>query len=101
MNKYTKTISRDMEQLADDAQALLAATADATGDKVDEARKRLKEALNNGKSMLARVEDEMICEARAAMQCLRDNPRVSIAAAVAVGAFIGCIVAFGWTRKGR
>jgi len=101
MNKHTKAISRDMKQLTDDAQGLLAATADVTGEKVHDARKRLKAALDNGKSMLNRVEDEIICEARAAMQCLRDNPRVSITVAVAVGAFIGCIVAFGCHRKGR
>ena len=101
MNKQTKAISRDMERLADDAQALLAATADATGEKVDEARKRLKAALDNGKSMLNRIENEITFEARAAMQCVQDNPRVSIAAAVAVGTFIGCIAAFGWARRGH
>lgn len=101
MKKHSKAISRDMERLADDAHAFLAATADATGEKVDEARKRLKTALDNGKSMLGRVEDEMIREGRAAMQCMHDNPRISIAAAVAVGAFIGCIVAFGWIRRGH
>jgi len=101
MNSYTKTISRDMEQLADDARALMTATADATGEKVDEARKRLNAALNNGKSMLGRIEDEMIREARSAMQCMHDNPRASIAAAVAIGTFIGCIAAFGWARRGH
>jgi ElaB/YqjD/DUF883 family membrane-anchored ribosome-binding protein len=99
MNKYTKAISNDMEQLADDARALMEATADATGEKVDEARKRLKVALNNGKTMLNRIEDEIISEARAAMQCVHDNPRTSIAAAVAVGAFIGCIFAFRCYRR--
>jgi len=99
MNKYTKTISHDMERLADDAQALLVATADATGEKVEEARKRLNAALNNGKSMLGRIEDEMFREARVAMQCLHNNPRTSLAAAVAVGTFIGCIAAFGWSRR--
>jgi ElaB/YqjD/DUF883 family membrane-anchored ribosome-binding protein len=100
VNKHTKTISRDMEKLADDARGLLAATADATGEKVDEARKRLKGALDKSRSMFNRAEDEISCEARAAMECMQDNPRVTIAAAVAVGAFVGCIVAFGWFRSG-
>jgi len=80
MNKQTKTISRDMEHLADDARALLAATAHVTGEKVAAARKSLKSALNNGRSKFDQAEEETICEARAAMKCLRDNPRVLTAA---------------------
>jgi ElaB/YqjD/DUF883 family membrane-anchored ribosome-binding protein len=72
-----------------------------TGEKVDDARKRLKASLDDGKSMLDRVEDEIICNARAAMECLRENPRVSVVSAVAVGAFIGCFVAFGCHHRGR
>jgi len=80
MNKQTKAIGRDMDQLADNARALLAATAHVTGEKVDAARKSLSAALNQGRSVLNQTEDETICEARAAMECLRDNPRVLTAA---------------------
>jgi len=80
MNQHTKTISRDMDQIADFARALLADTADVPGEKVEEARKLVQAALKNGKSMHNQAEDETICEARAAMKCLRDNPRVLTAA---------------------
>ena len=45
MNKPTQAISNDMGQLAEEARALIAATADVAGDKVVEARKRLAAAL--------------------------------------------------------
>ena len=48
MNKETETISNDMGRLAEDAQALMAATVDVAGEKVTEARKRLAAALERG-----------------------------------------------------
>ena len=45
MNNQTQTTSDDVQQLADDARALMAATADVAGEKVCEARKRLAAAL--------------------------------------------------------
>ena len=49
MNKETEAISNDMGRLAEDAQALMAATVDVAGEKVTEARKRLAAALERGK----------------------------------------------------
>jgi hypothetical protein len=51
MNKETQAISNDMRQLAEDAQALMSATADVAGEKVGEARKRLAAALERGKDI--------------------------------------------------
>ncbi len=39
MNKETQAVSNDMGEIAEDARALMAATADVTGEKVGEARK--------------------------------------------------------------
>ena len=44
MSKQTQAISNDMGTLAEDARALMAATADVAGEKVGEARKRLAAA---------------------------------------------------------
>ena len=49
MSKQTQAISNDMGQLAEDARALMAATADVAGEKVSEARKRLAAALERAK----------------------------------------------------
>ena len=55
MNKETQAISNDVGQLADDARALLTATADVAGEKVGEARKRLAAALERAKEIAGTV----------------------------------------------
>ena len=51
MNKETQATSNDIGTLAEDARALMAATADVAGEKVGEARKRLAAALESGKKI--------------------------------------------------
>lgn len=74
-------------------------TEDVVGEKVDRIRQRLNTALDNTKALLNRVEDETLNEARAAVKCVSDNPCLSIAIAVAAGAIICGIIAFGCSRK--
>ena len=50
MRKQTNALSKDIARLADDARALIDATAEVAGDKVGKARKRLVAALERGKS---------------------------------------------------
>jgi ElaB/YqjD/DUF883 family membrane-anchored ribosome-binding protein len=99
MKNHTQAIYNDMEQLANDARALLAATADVAGEKVDAVRKRLNSALGSSRAMLNRAEDDGREEARAAARCILDNPRQSIAIALAAGVLIGCFIAFGCSRN--
>jgi ElaB/YqjD/DUF883 family membrane-anchored ribosome-binding protein len=51
MNKQKRAILHDLHRLAEDAQALLAATADATGETAAESRKRLTLTLERGKKL--------------------------------------------------
>lgn len=89
----------DMEQLAEDARALLVATADVAGEKVEIARNRLNAALGNGKTVYERIEAEALREARAVAKYLHDNPQRTIVVAAAVGAVIGLVFACGWSRR--
>ena len=57
MSKETQAISHDVGQLAEDARALMAATADVAGEKVGEARKRLAAALESGKEIAGTFND--------------------------------------------
>ena len=93
MNKQTQAISNDVVQLAEDARALLTATADVAGEKVGEARKRLAAALESGKEMYSRVKDKAIEGAKVADETVRANPYQAIAIGVGVGAIIGYLVA--------
>jgi len=93
MSKETQAIVADMDQLAEDAQALMAATANVAGDKVDEARARLATALERSKEIYGRVREKAVAGAKAADVVVRDHPYQAIAIGVGVGALIGFLVA--------
>ena len=93
MNKQTQAISNDMGQLAEDARALMAATADVAGEKVGEARKRLAAALESGKDIYGRVRDRAVEGAKVADQTVRENPYQAIAIGVGIGALVGYLAA--------
>jgi ElaB/YqjD/DUF883 family membrane-anchored ribosome-binding protein len=93
MNKETQAIGQDVGQLAEDARALMAATADVAGEKVGEARKRLAAALESAKHIAANVRDKAVAGAKVADQTVRENPYQAIAIGVGVGAIIGYLIA--------
>jgi ElaB/YqjD/DUF883 family membrane-anchored ribosome-binding protein len=93
MSNETQAISDDMSRLADDARALMAATADVAGEKVGDARKRLAAALERGKEVCGRVREKAIESAKAADVVVREHPYQAIAIGVGVGAIIGYLVA--------
>jgi ElaB/YqjD/DUF883 family membrane-anchored ribosome-binding protein len=93
MNKHTEAISNDMGQLADDARALMSATADVAGEKVNDARKRLSVALERGKEIYGNVRDKAVEGAKVADKTVRENPYQAIAIGVGVGAILGFLIA--------
>ena len=93
MSKETQATSHDVGQLAEDARALLAATADVAGEKVGDARKRLAAALDRAKEIAGAVRDKAVAGAKAADQAVHENPYKAIAIGVGVGAVIGYLVA--------
>ena len=82
-----------MGQLAEHARALLTATADAVGENVKEARKRLTATLEHAKDMGESFRDKAIAGAKVADATVRENPYQAIAIGVGVGALIGFLVA--------
>ena len=100
MNKQTQATSNDMGQLAEDARALMAATADVAGEKVGEARKRLAVALDNAKEVVGRVRDKAVEGAQAADEAVRDNPYQAIGIAFGVGALVGYLAMRRRSRQG-
>lgn len=92
MSKETQAISHDVTQLAEDARALMAATADVAGEKVGEARKRLAAALDQGKEIYGRVRDKAVEGAKVADKTVRANPYQAIAIGVGVGAIVGYLL---------
>ena len=81
-----------MGQLAEDAHALMIATADVAGDKVEAARKRLSAALEGGKEIYGRVRERAGEGAKAADVVMHEHPYSAIAIGVGVGALIGFLL---------
>jgi len=93
MDKQKHSSGNDMGTLAEDARALMAATADVAGEKVGEARNRLAAALESGKEIYGRVRDKAVQGAKVADQTVRENPYQAMCVALGVGAIIGYLVA--------
>ena len=100
MNKQTQAASSDMGTLAEDARALMAATADVAGEKVSEARKRLAAALESGRKIFGRVKEKAAEGAKATDEAVREHPYQAIGIALGVGALIGYLVARRCARNG-
>jgi ElaB/YqjD/DUF883 family membrane-anchored ribosome-binding protein len=99
MNEHRHTDENNMCTLAEDARALVAATADVAGDKIAEARKRLTAALDSGKELIGRVREKAVDHAKDADQVIRDNPYQTVAIALGVGALIGYLAARQCSRS--
>jgi ElaB/YqjD/DUF883 family membrane-anchored ribosome-binding protein len=98
MTRYEtpNALRHDARKLAEDARALLEATAEVTDEKVAEARQRLTEALADGKQAYTRMREKAGQGVQAADQAIRGNPYQSLAIAFGVGALFGYLV----TRRG-
>ena len=100
MDKQTQATSSDMGTLAEDARALMAATADVAGEKVSEARKRLAAALESGKQILGRVKDKAVEGAKATDEAVREHPYQALAVAFGIGAIAGYLISRRCSRNG-
>jgi ElaB/YqjD/DUF883 family membrane-anchored ribosome-binding protein len=92
MNKHTQATENDVGSLAEDARALMAATADVAGEKVSEARKRLSAALERAKEFAGTVRDKAVAGAKATDEAVREHPYQAIGIAVGVGVLIGYLI---------
>ncbi len=100
MDKQTQASSNDMGTLAEDARALMAATADVAGEKVGEARKRLAAALERGKEIYSRVREKAVQGVEATDEVVHEHPYQAIGIALGVGALIGYLVARRCSHSG-
>lgn len=89
-----------MGTLAEDARALLTATADVAGEKVGEARQRLAEALQSDLEYCNRLRDKAVEGVEIADEAVHEHPYQAIAIALGVGALLGFLVARRFSRNG-
>jgi ElaB/YqjD/DUF883 family membrane-anchored ribosome-binding protein len=103
MSKQTQAISNDMGRLADDARALVTATADDAKAKVGEARQHLSTAVESGKALCGRVRDQAVQGGHVADGAVRGHPYQAIGIAFGVGALmviIGELLARRYSHNG-
>jgi Uncharacterized conserved protein len=93
MKKNNSTAAtNNLESLANDAKALLAATADVAEAKVIEARQRLSDALEKGKDAWEFARDKAVEGAEVTDETIRGNLYSAIGVAFGVGAVLGFLI---------
>jgi ElaB/YqjD/DUF883 family membrane-anchored ribosome-binding protein len=85
----------DFKAVVADAEELLKATANQTGERAQVARARIEESLNEARDRLNDLQDDMIARGRAAAratnQMVHDNPWQAIGVGAAVGFLLGML----------
>jgi ElaB/YqjD/DUF883 family membrane-anchored ribosome-binding protein len=95
MNHHYETpdaLRHDANTLADDARALLAATADVADEKVADARRRVEAALERAHDAVDHAKECALEKARQADSLVRSHPYEAIAIALGVGTLLGCLL---------
>ncbi len=99
MNKETQAVKDDIGQLAENAHALMTATADVAGESVGEARKRLAAALERVKEIAGTVRTKAVAGAKATDAAVHEHPYQAIGIGVVVGVILGFLVARRGSRN--
>ena len=94
-----KTITHEVDGLADDARAFLAATAEVAGEKVAEARQRLNKALERCSEMCGNLRDQAVGAAQAADEAVHEKPYHAMGIALGAGVLIGLLIARRCSRS--
>jgi ElaB/YqjD/DUF883 family membrane-anchored ribosome-binding protein len=91
LNTSLKDLRGDLQAVARDAEALLKATADVTGERIDEIRARTQETVRRAYDHLydRNMQKRVRRVAREADTYIRDNSWSAIGIAVGVGLLIG------------
>ena len=89
MTTHTHPNGANEAALADDARALLVATADVAGETIAEARRQLAEALEQTREACGDMRERALAGVKAGDEVVREHPYQTIAIAVGVGAILG------------
>lgn len=92
----TDQLVADLKTVMSDAEALLKATSNQTGEKIQEVRARAEESLRQARLRLSEIEDEALRRARevadATDEYVRENPWQSVGIAAGVGLLLGLLL---------
>jgi ElaB/YqjD/DUF883 family membrane-anchored ribosome-binding protein len=99
MEKNKHATRNDIGTLAEDARALMTATADVAGEKVGEARERLTAALENAKEVAGNIRDKAVAGAKATDKAVREHPYKALTVGAGIGMLIGFLAGRRTFRK--
>jgi len=93
----TAALKADLAAVMRDAEALVKASADTGGEKVNEARTRIRESLESAKRRLLEAERSAVRQGEEALatteEYVKRNPWQSVGIAAGVGLVIGVLLA--------
>lgn len=86
---------KDFKAVIRDAEELLKVTANQTGDKINAARARAEESVNDARRKIDEMENDLVDRTKAAVtatdELVQKNPWQAVAVATAVGFMIGML----------
>lgn len=86
----------DLRAVVSDAEALLKATAGMAGDQVDAARERAQDSLKAARARLGDLQDDVLSQARDAVEStdryVRESPWAAVGIAAGVAFVLGVLV---------
>ncbi len=91
MNKTTKAVRDDLNNLGQDARTLLADTVRMTGEKAAEIGKPLAAALQSAKETCGNLQEKAVQGAKGADEVVRENPYEAVGIAFGVGVLVGIV----------
>lgn len=96
-NQFNKSqLINEFKAVITDAEGLLKATANTSGEKIAEVRSKAEKSLSIAKAKLADAQDEMLARTKAAAKVtdvyVHENPWRSIGVAAGVGVVIGLLI---------
>jgi len=92
MRTHKRKAAADLDTITGYAHDLMTATADLTGEKVENARRHLNEALEQGKETYAEVREQALSSVRVVDDFISDNPYAALGIGVAIGVAIGFLL---------
>jgi ElaB/YqjD/DUF883 family membrane-anchored ribosome-binding protein len=86
----------DFKVVVSDAQALLNATANQTGEKLTAARAKVEDSLRAARARLAEAQQTLVAKTRAAAKAtdvyVHENPWKAVGLAAAIGVVVGLLI---------
>jgi ElaB/YqjD/DUF883 family membrane-anchored ribosome-binding protein len=92
MRKHKKASAKNVGAIVEHAQELLTVTAGVAGDNIADARKRLNDALEQGREIYDDVREQAVSRAKAAHKFIRNNPYAALGIGLGIGLIIGFFI---------